>query len=171
MARHFLLSAEARTLSLKEIYKGGEEKAYETFCKLRWEATGGEAVCSKCGCLDTYHISTRRKFKCAAYSTQFSVTSGTIFASRRLGFCDLLAAICIFVNAAKGLSALQFSRDLDMQYKTAWVLAHKLREALAAEIADHDLEGEIEIDGAYFGGHIRPANLKSKRVDRRKARY
>ena len=36
MAQHFLLSAEARTLSLKEIYKGGEEKAYQTFKSIRW---------------------------------------------------------------------------------------------------------------------------------------
>jgi hypothetical protein len=72
-------------------------------------------------------------FKCAACYHQFSVTSGTIFACRKLSFVDLLAAICLFVNAAKGTSALQFSRDLDVQYKTAFVLAHKLREALAAE--------------------------------------
>jgi transposase-like protein len=165
MAQHFLLSAAARTLSLKEIYKGGEEKAYETFRQLRWQ--GGEAVCPKCGCLETYEITTRRKFKCAACGAQFSVTSGTIFASRKLGFCDLLAAICLFVNAAKGLSALQFSRDLDVQYKTAWVLAHKLRESLAAETADEILDGEVEIDGAYFGGHVRQENEKKDRKDRR----
>lgn len=165
MAQHFLLSAEARTLSLKEIYKGGEEKAYETFCKLRWQ--DGEPVCPKCGCLDHYEIKTRRKFKCAACHAQFSVTSGTIFASRKLGFCDLLAAICIFVNASKGLSSLQFSRDLDVQYKTAWVMAHKLREALAAETAEEILDGEVEIDGAYFGGVVRPENRKEDRRDRR----
>ena len=44
----------------------------------------------------------------------------------------ILLAIAIFVNGAKGHSALQLSRDLDCQYKTAFVLAHKLREALAA---------------------------------------
>lgn len=48
---------------------------------------------------------------------------------RKLSFVDLLAAICLFVNGAKGMSAVQFSRDLDVQYKTAFVLAHKLREA------------------------------------------
>lgn len=155
MAQHFLLSAAARTLSLKEIYKGGEEAAYDTFKRIRW--TDGEPVCPECGCCDVYEIKTRRKFKCSACYRQFSVTSGTIFASRKMAFVDLLAAICIFVNAVKGLSALQFSRDLDVQYKTAFVLAHKLREALAAEVANTTLEGEVEIDGAYFGGHIRPA--------------
>ncbi len=52
MAQHFLLSAESRTPSLKEIYKGGEEKAYDTFKRIRWASTQGEPVCPKCGCLD-----------------------------------------------------------------------------------------------------------------------
>jgi transposase-like protein len=134
MAQHFLLSAESRTLSLKAIYQGGETKAYETFKRMRWNATEGRPVCPKCGCLDHYEIPTRRKFKCAACHAQFSVTSGTMFASRKLSFTDLLAAICLFVNGSKGMSAVQFSRDLDVQYKTAFVLAHKLREALSAEI-------------------------------------
>jgi transposase-like protein len=167
MAQHFLLSAQARTLSLKDIYKGGEEKAYDTFKRLRWAETNGEPVCPKCGCLDHYDIPTRRKFKCAACHAQFSVTSGTMLASRKLSFTDLLAAICLFVNGAKGMSAVQFSRDLDVQYKTAFVLAHKLREALAAETANETLEGEVEIDGAYFGGHVRPENRTEDRKDRR----
>lgn len=171
MAQHFLLSAAARTLSLKAIYQGGEDKAYETFCAIRWHDTNGEAVCPRCGCVDTYAITTRRKFKCAACQHQFSVTSGTIFASRKMAFVDLLASICIFVNGAKGLSALQLSRDLDCQYKTAFVLAHKLREALAGEVKDHRLEREIEVDGAYFGGHIRPANRVEDRIDRRLAKH
>jgi hypothetical protein len=106
MAQHFLLSAQARTLSLKAIYADGEDKAYETFCKLRWSATNGEPTCPRCGSLDAYKVTTRRKFKCAACGHQFSVTSGTIFASRKMKFVDLLAAICIVVNGAKGLSAL-----------------------------------------------------------------
>lgn len=171
MAVHFLLSAQARTLSLKEIYKGGEEAAYETFKRIRWAENEGHAVCPKCGSVESYEITTRRKFKCAGCGHQFSVTSGTIFASRKMAFVDLLAAICIFVNAVKGLSALQLSRDLDVQYKTAFVLSHKLREALAAEVAGHTLDGEVEIDGAYFGGHIRPANLKDDRIDRRLAEH
>jgi transposase-like protein len=85
MAQHFLLSSQARTLSLKAIYKGGEEKAYDTFCSIRWAATSGEPVCPRCGCIGAYAISTRRKFKCQACYHQFSVTSGTIFASRKMG--------------------------------------------------------------------------------------
>lgn len=162
----------ARTLSLKQIYKRGEDQAYQAFKKLRWAATDGNPVCPKCGCLDHYEISTRRKFKCASCHAQFSVTSGTIFASRKLGFMDLLGAIYIFVNAAKGLSALQLSRDLDVQYKTAWGLARKLREALSLQIQDEEpLDGNVEVDGAYFGGHIRPHNIAEKRVARRRAEH
>ena len=168
MAQHFLLSAKSRTLSLKAIYKAGEEAAYKTFCEMRWPETNGEAVCPVCGYDEAYSISTRRKFKCKACHHQFSVTSGTIFASRKMAFVDLLAAICIIVNASKGLSMVQLSRDLDCQYKTAFVLAHKLREAMAREVHTGEvLTGHVEIDGAYFGGHVRPENRKVDRKDRR----
>ena len=74
------------------------------------------------------------------------------------------------MNAAKGHSALQLSRDLDIAYKSAFVLSHKIREALSDEPATAMAAGEVEIDGAYFGGHIRPANRKEDRPDRRLAR-
>lgn len=167
--QHFLLSSAARTLSLKAVFRMGEEKAYRTFCELRWPETDGEAVCPRCGCTETYGIATRRKFKCVACHHQFSVTSGTIFASRKMTFTDLLAAIVIFVNGAKGVAALQLSRDLCCQYKTAFVLAHKLREAMAREDEGRVLSGEVEVDGAYFGGYVKPANEKENRRDRRLA--
>lgn len=62
---------------------------------------------------------------------------------------------------------MQFSRDLDVQHKTAFVLAHKLREAIASETKGAKLFGDVEIDGAYFGGHVRPANVKVNHRDRR----
>jgi transposase-like protein len=169
MSTHFLLQAKARTLSIRDIYAGGEDKAFDLFCQLRWPETDGAPVCPKCGCAEVYKITTRRKFKCKspACHHQFSPTSGTIFASRKMTYVDLLAAIAIVTNGAKGVSALQLARDLDCNPKTAWVMAHKLREALAAEVNAHKLNGEVEIDGAYFGGHIRPANRADDRVDRR----
>ena len=167
MAQHFLLSAAARTLSLKTIFSEGEDAAYRRFRRLRWPETDGAPVCPVCGCLDIYDLTTRRRFKCAACHHQFSVTSGTILASRKLSFVDLLGAICLFVNASKGLSAVQLSRDLDVQYKTAFVLMHKLREVMAAETRDMRLSGHVEVDGAAFGGHVRPANARKDRVDRR----
>lgn len=165
--QHFLLSAAARTLSLKAVFRMTDDAAYKLFCDMRWPETDGEAVCPRCGCYETYNITSRRRFKCVGCYHQFSVTSGTMFASRKLSFVDLLAAIAIFVNGAKGVSALQVSRDLDVQYKTAFVLSHKLREAMAMEQANRQLNGVVEIDGAYFGGYVRPENVKADRKDRR----
>lgn len=122
--------------SLKAIYAAGEDKVYATFRKLRWPQTGGEPVCPHCCGLDAYEITTRRRFKCSACRRQFSVTSGTILASRKMSFVDLVAAVCIIANDAKGISALQLARDLNCQHKTAFALAHKLREAMAAETKD-----------------------------------
>jgi transposase-like protein len=167
MAQHFLLSAASKTLKLKDIYQGGEDAAYAKFCALRWPENDGEAVCPRCGCCDAYSIKSRRKFECKACKHHFSVTSGTIFASRKLSFMDILAAICILANAAKGLSSVQLSRDLGVQYRTAFVLAHKVREALATETKETILDDECEIDGAFFGGAVRPHNIEAKRVDRR----
>jgi transposase-like protein len=164
---HFLLSAKARTLSLKTVFTMGEEAAYNLFCQMRWTETDGVAYCPRCGCTETYSIKSRRQFECKACKHHFSVSSGTIFANRKLSYTDLLAAIVIFVNGAKGIAALQLSRDLDCQYKTAFVLTHKLREAMAAEQANMKLDGIVEIDGAYFGGYVKPANEKADRKDRR----
>jgi hypothetical protein len=59
-----------------------------------------------------------------------------------------------------------------VQYKTAFVLAHKLREAMAVSVKVLRIGGEgrvAEIDGASFGGHVRPENLAADRLDRRLA--
>lgn len=169
MAQHFLLSSAARSLSLAKVARMSDEEAHTAFRMIRWCDTGGEAVCPRCGCCETYDIKTRNKFKCVGCGHQFSVTSGTIFASRKLPIRDYLLAIAIFVNGAKGHSALQLSRDLGVQYKTAFVMAHKLREAMGAEVAKVEPAGTVEVDGAYFGGYVKPANWKENRRDRRLA--
>ena len=65
---------------------------------------------------------------------------------------------------------VQMSRDLDCQYKTAFVLAHKIRRPWVPTARSAPLEGDVEVDGMYNGGYVRPANLKEDRVDRRKCR-
>ncbi|MEX0827713.1 MAG: IS1595 family transposase, partial [Haliea sp.] len=171
VAQHFLLSAQARTLSLSKVLRLSDEEAYEAFKAIRWADNDGEPVCPRCGCVDVYSYKARRIFKCKGCGAQFSVTTDTIFASRKLPVRDLLAAIAIFVNGAKGISALQLSRDLDVQYKTAFVLAHKLREAMGSEMNGRMVSGHVEIDGAFFGGHIKPQNRKEDRIDRRRKEY
>lgn len=146
-----------------------DEAAHDKFVEIRWADNNGQPYCPKCGGTALYTYRARKLWKCKACNHQFSVTSGTIFASRKLHVRDYLLAIAIMCNGAKGMSALQLARDLDVQYRTAFVLAHKLREAMASEMADANLSGTVEVDGAYFGGHVRPANLKEDRVDRRLA--
>ncbi len=171
MAQHFLLSAAARSLSLSAVARMSDEEARITFQRIRWADNGGEPYCPKCGCLDARKLATRPVWQCRACSHQFSVTSGTIFADRKRPIRDYLLAIAIFANGAKGHSALQLSRDLNCQYKTAFVLSHKLREAIEAEQrkVTFAATSEKEIDGAYFGGHVKPHNEVEKRVDRRAA--
>lgn len=170
MTQHFLLSAKARTLSLRAVARMSDQEALETFREVRWADNEGQPYCAKCGCMEVYSYKARPIFKCKGCGAQFSVTSGTIFASRKLAIRDILLAIAIFVNGAKGHSALQLSRDLNVQYKTAFVLAHKIREAVVAQDKGTTVSGEVEIDGCYIGGYVKPANFKENRRDRRLAK-
>jgi len=172
MAQHFLLSAAARTLSLSGVARMSDEEAHARFITIRWADNDGQPYCPECGCLKVYAYTTRKLWKCTACRYQFSVTARTIFQDRKRPIRDYLLAIAIFVNGAKGHSALQLSRDLNCQYKTAFVLAHKLREAIGAVVHDAnapDLSGEVHVDGMYTGGSKKPENRKAERADRRLA--
>jgi transposase-like protein len=100
------------------------------------------------------------RFKCQACRREFSVTTGTVFAFRKMSFQDILAGLWFSVNSVKGKSALQLSRELGCQYKTAWVLLMKMREAISTRRFRMMLEGEIHIDGKYAGGHIKPGTAR-----------
>src|SRR3954452_10888612 len=103
----------------------------------------------------------------------FTITNGTLFASHKLPLRGYLAAIAVFCNEVKGKSALALSRDLGLSYKSAFVLLHKLREAMAEEMKGRVVGGEgrvAEVDGGYFGGYVKPANQKEYRRDRRYTR-
>lgn len=99
---------------------------------------------------------------------EFSVTSGTVFHSRKLSFRKLMMAIWEDVTAVKGLAALHLTRKLGVEYKTAWVLLAKIREAIGKRRARMKLWGSVQIDGKYVGGHIKPENKKEDRIDRRR---
>lgn len=157
--------------SLSQIARLTDDQALKLFEGIRWCETQGDPVCPKCNCLAVYrHKGKRRIFSCKGCTAQFSATSGTIFHSRKLHVRDILLAIAIFTNGVKGYSALQLSRDLNCQYRTAFVLAHKLREALGKGMDEIEASGTIEVDGAYFGGHVKPANYWENRRDRRLAK-
>ena len=96
-----------------------------------------------------------------------------MFASHKLPLHGYLVAIAIFCNEVKGKNALALSRDLGISHKAAFVLLHRLREAMAEEMKGRVVGGEgkvAEVDGGYFGGYRKPANLVENRVDRRLAR-
>jgi transposase-like protein len=175
MAQHFLLSAAARSLNPAKVMRMSDRGAENVFARLRWPQTDGTPVCPNCGCqicYDCRRSAKQPRWRCKACLTDFSVTSGTLFAWHKLPLKTYLMAIAVFCNEVKGKSMLAFSRDLDVQYKTAFVLAHKIREAMASSTKGLGIGGEgqtAEIDGAYFGGHIRPANLVAERTDRRLA--
>ena len=168
MAQHFLLSPAAKTLSLAKVLRMSDEDAKSSFRALRWASTDGEPVCPKCGCLDHSDLKRPNYWQCKGCKYQFSMTSGTIFHSRKLSVRDILGAIAIFTNGAKGYSALQLSRDLCITYKAAFVLCHKMREAIGAARDEGALSGNVEVDGAYFGGYVKPANRREDRKDRRR---
>ncbi len=176
MSQHFLLSAKARTLSLSAVLRMTDEEAETAFAAIRWADNGGAASARTANAPTVYEC--RRpngalRFRCKACRKDFTVTSGTLFAFHKLPLRNYLAAIAIFCNEVKGKSALALSRDLDVQYKTAFVLAHKLREAMASELKGMHVGGEgetVEVDGGYFGGYVKPANYKENRRDRRLAK-
>lgn len=143
-------------------------EAETAFRAIRWSETDGQPVCPRCSCTEHYHLKKRALWKCKACSKQFSLTSGTIFHSRKLTLRDILGAIAIFTNGAKGYSALQLARDLGCDYKSCFVMLHKLRESIALARDEGALKGDVEIDGAYFGGYVKPANNVEDRKDRRK---
>src|ERR1700720_1322760 len=175
MTQHFLLSRHAKTLSLAQVFRMTDTEAEAMCRKVRWPETDGAPVCAHCGGLNAYEC--RRpngllRFRCRACRADFTITSGTLFALHKLPLRDYLAAIAIFCNEVKGKSALAISRDLGLAYKSAFVLLHKLREAMAEEMKGRGVGGEgktAEIGGGYFGGYVKPANHRENRVDRRLA--
>ncbi len=175
MSQHFLLSRPAKTLSLAAVFRLTDLQAEAEFRAIRWADTNGAPVCPECGGLNAYEC--RRpngalRFRCRECRKDFTLTSGTLFASHKLPLRMYLGAIAIFCNEVKGKAALALSRDLGVSYKSAFVLAHKLREAMAEEMKGRVVGGEgkeAEIDGAYFGGYQKPANHKENRRDRRLA--
>jgi transposase-like protein len=167
--QHFLQSPRSRTFSLRDLNGMSDADVEMLFRKMRWSDSDGEPVCPVCGTLDHWRLENQNRWKCKSCHKQFSVTSGTIFAYRKMPLRDILTGIRTFILNAKGNSAIALSKELGCDYKTAFVMQHKLREALMVSMEDIRLEGEIEIDGGWFGGYIKPENTKINRVDRRLA--
>ncbi len=81
------------------------------------------------------------------------MTSGTVFANRKLSFKKIIMAIWEEITAAKGMAALHLNRKLNVQYKAAYVLLQKLREAVGLRRDAIKLHGTVQIDGKLHGSY------------------
>jgi transposase-like protein len=124
---------------------------------MRWP--NGEIGCVHCGEIGRISKITReakgknkrtRLYQCLACGKQFSATSGTIFNDTHLPLVKWFMAIALVCEAKKGMSALQIKRHLGVNYRTAWHLCHRIREAMQ--------DGGIltgVVDETYVGGKVR----------------
>ncbi|GAB1661105.1 IS1595 family transposase [Mannheimia haemolytica] len=167
MTQHYLLSSKARTLSSLQIARLSDDEAFAMLCEIRW-GSQENVCCPKCGVQHkAYFIASRKQWRCKHCKHTFSITSGTIFANRKKSLQTYLYIIAKFVNAAKGISSLQLARDAGVNYRTAFVLSHKIRKALLDKRDLQPLSGEVDMDGTYVHPAPRKENKKSDRLDYR----
>lgn len=169
MAQHFLLSKEAADLDIGVIERMSEARARMRFRQIVWKDTQGQPVCPKCGGLEHSELVKGAKWKCKGKRPdgkpcrwQFSPTTDTIFHSHKLSYRKMLTICALLTTGVNGMSALQLRRLAKIAYKSAFVLLHRIREALGADESASVLGGVIEMDGAVFGRDIaRMPNDKS----------
>ncbi len=82
-----------------------------------------------------------------------------------------MVLVATLAHTKQGHTAKEIGEDLKVQYKTVLLWLHKMRAEIARHASTQRLSGEIEIDGAYFGGYVRPKNMKKTRKDLRKIPY
>lgn len=157
----------ALALKLDEVLRMTDAEAERVFRRIRWPDTGGLPVCHRCRGIDHYTCKAEPRWKCKGCGYRFSVTSGTLFASRKLPLRDILAAMAILKSGAEKPSALRLSRDLSVQYRTACALARKIRGAVRNHANRRRLGEEWEIDIACRDGRVDGGSSDAYRRDRR----
>ena len=115
--------------------------------ELRWPAG---IACPRCGHKTTSRIKARQVFDCDGCRYQFSVTAGTLFHDSHLPLAKWFLAIFLMCESKKRMSASQLKRILEVSYKTAWYLCHRIRVAMAEPNAS-PLTGPVEVDDTYIG--------------------
>lgn len=160
--RNFLHCSRIRDFTLFDVIEMSEDDCYWHLVFARFGSRENFA-CPKCGVVEShYYRAKRRQWRCRDCDESFSCTTGTAFQDRKLSFKKLLLAIVYFVSGAKGIASMHMSRLLDIQVKTAFVLAGKLREALARSADQTPLSETVEVDGGHFGGRPRKSRNKFK---------
>jgi transposase-like protein len=141
---------------LSKPYFHDEAKAFEYLESILW-ADG--IVCPHCGVIGgrVYKLegkSTRVGLKkCGECRKQFTVKVGTVFEHGRMPLNKMLQAVYLMTCSKKGISAHQLHRTLEITYKSAWFLAHRIREAMrTGDLAPFGGEGGVvEVDETYIG--------------------
>ena len=118
----------------------------------RWKGT---PVCPYCQSKNTNPNPKELRHYCNNCKTSFSVTVRTIFHRTHLPLQKWFLAVSLILNAKKGLSALQLSRDLEVNKNTAWRIAMQIRRAMRQRPSREMLTGIIEMDETYVGGKPR----------------
>ena len=94
----------------------------------------------------------RLYWQCAGCQYQCSVTSGTVFEATKLPLTRWFLAMQLLTQAKNNVAALELTRQLGVSYRTAWLIKHKLLQAMALAESERQLTGRVEIDDAYLGG-------------------
>ncbi|SJM45467.1 Possible transposase [Brevundimonas diminuta 3F5N] len=148
-----------------------EDEARAQFAAFRWAEFGGRPTCQRCGCDAVNRYKSRPIYKCKGCWRQFSDKSGTPWANAKIKYRNLMYLISLVSENVQATSIRQLAKWCRVNYKTAFVWVQKIREEISRKAKETSLEGEVEIDGAYFGGHVRPKNMKKTRKDLRKIPY
>jgi len=113
-------------------------------------------VCPKCGGMDRITAVKGARMglrRCGPCKRQFTVTVGTVFESSHVKLNMWLQAVYLMCSSKKGISSHQLMRVLDVQYKTAWFMTHRIREAMASgSLPPMGGEGAVvEVDETFIG--------------------
>jgi len=121
--------------------------------KVRWP---GGPRCPYCNSANTSALPKEHRYHCNNCNTSYSVTVGTIFHDTKLDLQKWFLAISLILNAKKGISSRQLSRDVEVNKNTGWYMAMRIRKAMV-EHGDL-LKGIVECDECYIGGKPRKGN-------------
>jgi len=143
-----------------------ETKAREYIEALRWP--NGVRVCGKCGSVGSDYPTKREgRYRCGAKECRkdFTVTTGTVMESSHIKLSVWLMAFYLMASSKKGMSAHQLHRSLDVTYKSAWFLAHRIRLAMAnGGLLAGPIGGQgmiVEADETYYGRVERPRTIRA----------
>ncbi len=152
-----------------------EDQARDYLESVRWGANGERRVCPHCMSKDSIKLAGKATrpgvYKCKNRECrkQFTVTVGTVMERGHIKIRTWLMAIHLLSASKKGMSAHQLHRMLDVTYKTAWFMAHRIRYAMKQQPLAGALSGAVECDETYVGGKPRYRSSSNPRGTANKA--